>query len=130
MEHLKKLNWHWRMRIKSSFWIYRAGCHPCKAHRLSWALGEAQFWHEVNRTHSRYGPVHLAVARPQDGQEAWRVVSDEPTTVKTFEEYGLRFDIEEHFLDEKANGFQLESSLLRSALALERLCLVLAITTL
>jgi hypothetical protein len=58
------------------------------------------------------------------------VVSDEPTEAKTFEEYGLRFDIEENFLDDKSNGFQLESSLIRSATALERLCCVLAITTL
>jgi hypothetical protein len=33
-------------------------------------------------------------------------------------------------LDDKSNGFQLESSLIRSAQALTRLCLVLAITTL
>jgi hypothetical protein len=46
------------------------------------------------------------------------------------EEYGLRFDIEENFLEDKSNGFQLESSLIRSAQALERLCLVRAITTL
>jgi hypothetical protein len=130
MEHLSKLNGHGRIRIKSSFWIYRPGCHPCKANRLSLALGEAQFWPDVNITHSRYGPVHLAVARRQEGQEAWLVVSDEPTTMKTFEEYGLRFDIEENFLDDKSHGFQLESSWIRSTVALERLCLVLAITTL
>jgi hypothetical protein len=58
------------------------------------------------------------------------VISDEPTTVQTVEEYGLRFDIEENFLDDKSNGFQLESSRLRSAKALERLCFVLAMTTL
>ena len=58
------------------------------------------------------------------------MLSDEPTDVKTFEEYGLRFDIEENFLDDKSNGFQLESSLIRSAQALTRLCLVLALTTL
>ena len=58
------------------------------------------------------------------------MLSDEPTDGKTFEEYGLRFDIEENFLDDKSNGFQLESSLIRSAQALERLCLVLAMTTL
>jgi hypothetical protein len=33
-------------------------------------------------------------------------------------------------LDDKSNGFQLESSLIRSAEALTRLCLVLAVTTL
>jgi hypothetical protein len=38
--------------------------------------------------------------------------------------------MEESFLDDKSNGFQLESSLLRSAKALERLCGVLALTTL
>ena len=79
---------------------------------------------------NRYGPVHLALGRPKDSKEYWFVVSDEPTELKTFEEYGLRFDIEENFLDDKSNGFQLESSLIRSAKALERLCCMLAITTL
>ena len=60
----------------------------------------------------------------------WYVLSDEPTDGKTFEEYGLRFDIEENFLDDKSNGFQLESSLIRSTQALTRLCFVLAMTTL
>jgi hypothetical protein len=77
-----------------------------------------------------YGPVHLALGRPQGSQEYWLVVSDEPTEAKTFEEYGLRFDIEENFLDDQANGVQLESSLIRSAPALARLCGVLALTTL
>jgi hypothetical protein len=58
------------------------------------------------------------------------VVSAEPTEAKTFEEDGLRFDIDENFFDDQSNGFQLESSLIRSAHALERLCCVLAITTL
>jgi hypothetical protein len=58
------------------------------------------------------------------------VVSDEPTSVQTFVEYGWRVDIEENFLDDKSKGFQLESSLVRNAAALTRLCLVLAVTTL
>lgn len=130
MEHLRQLDWHWRIRIKSSFWIARQGRCPCKANRITLAPGEAQFWHHVNITEQRYGPVHLALARRHDGKEYWFVVSDEPTDLQTFAEYGLRFDIEENFLDDKSNGFQLESSLIRSAKALERLCLVLALTTL
>jgi hypothetical protein len=55
------------------------------------------------------------------------VVSDEPTTLQTFREYGERFSIEEEFLDEKSNGFQLERSEIRSAPALSRLCLVMAV---
>ncbi len=38
--------------------------------------------------------------------------------------------IRENFLDDKSNGFQLESSLIRSAEALSRLCLALAVATL
>jgi hypothetical protein len=130
MQHLTGLGWHWRIRLKGSFWIYRDGKRRCKVNRLHLTEDKALFWHHVYITKQRYGPVHLAMARGHDGKEAWLVVSDEPTTVKSFEEYGLRFDIEENFLDDKSNGFQLEASLIRSAAALERLCLVLAITTL
>jgi hypothetical protein len=130
LAHLQRLGWHWRIRIKSSFWLYRHGHRRCKVERLSVAQGHACFWHQVCVTEKHYGPVHLAVARPQSGNDFWYVLSDEPTDVSTLEEYGLRFDIEENFLDDKSNGFQLESSLIRSAPALTRLCLVLAMTTL
>jgi hypothetical protein len=129
MAHLQRLGWHWRIRIKSSFWLYRRGRRRCKVERLSVARGHACFWQQVCLTEKHYGPVHLAVARPQAGNDIWYVLSDEPTEVTTLEEYGLRFDIEENFLDDKSNGFQLESSLIRSAQALTRLCLVLALTT-
>ncbi len=33
-----------------------------------------------------------------------------PTFAKTLEEYGLRFDIEEVFLDEKSGGYQIQTS--------------------
>ena len=130
MAHLQRLGWHWRIRITSSFWLYRPGQRRCKVERLAVARGHACFWHRVCITEKRYGPVHLAVAQAWQGQDVWYVLSDEATDGKTFEEYGLRFDIEENFLDDKSNGFQLESSLIRSAQALTRLCLVLAMTTL
>jgi hypothetical protein len=130
MAHLQRLGWHWRIRIKSSFWLYRRGHRRCKVERLAVARGQACFWHQVSITEKHYGPVYLAVAQAWQGQDAWYVLSDEPTDRKTFQEYGLRFDIEENFLDDKSNGFQLESSLIRSPEALERLCFVLAMTTL
>lgn len=130
MGHLGRLKWHWRIRIKGNFWIYRNGKCRCKVNRIPLFRGQALFWHHVHITKDHYGPVHLALGRPLNSKEYWFVVSDEPTELKTFEEYGLRFDIEENFLDDKSNGFQLESSLIRSTKALERLCFVLAITTL
>lgn len=50
--------------------------------------------------------------------------------MQSLQEYGLRFDIEENFLDDKSNGFELEDSGLKSAVALSRLCLVSAVATL
>jgi hypothetical protein len=62
--------------------------------------------------------------------EKWYILSTEPTTLQTFREYGFRFTIEENFKDDKSSGFNLENSKLRSAPALSRLCLVMAMTTL
>lgn len=115
--HLARLGGHWRIRIKGSFGMYRHGKRRCTVNRIPLSAAQALFWHHVYLTKQWYGPVHLALGRPQDSQEYWCVVSDEPTEAKTCEEYGVRFDIEENFLDDKSNGFQLESSLIRSAKA-------------
>jgi hypothetical protein len=130
MRRLKQMGWHFRIRIKANFWIDHRGYRRFQVRDISLAPGHARFWHRVRVTAQHFGPVYLAVARPLGSDDYWYVLSDEPTEVKTLEEYGLRFDIEENFLDDKSNGFQLESSLIRSAKALERLCVVLAMTTL
>lgn len=124
------LQWHWRIRIKSNFWVYRPGKQRCKVGQVRLKRGQARFWHNVYITADRFDPVHLALAQPYGVKEEWFIVSDQPTDVTTFDEYGLRFDIEENFLDDKSNGFQLESSLFRSAEVISRLCLVLALATL
>jgi len=90
MEHLRKLGWHWRIRIKRSFWMYRRGHRACKASHIGLAPGTACFWHDVSITERHYGPVHLALARRHDGKEYWLVVSDEPTDLKTFDSTGFR----------------------------------------
>jgi len=130
LRHLTRLGWHFRIRIKSNFWIYRPGHGGFQVRDIALGCGQAQCWHGVLLTIKRCGPVYLAVARPLASDEYWYVISDEPPDVQSLEEYGLRFDIEENFLDDKSNGFQLESSLIRSSEALERLCFVLAMTTL
>jgi hypothetical protein len=81
-------------------------------------------------SNERYAPLHIAFARLRGSHEPWFIVSSQPTGKETFEEYGLRFDIEENFLDDKSNGFQLESSQIRDPEALTRLCLVVAAATL
>jgi hypothetical protein len=130
MAEVRRLGWHMRIRIKGNFWVYDSRGGRCLVGAIPLAPGQARFWHEVYLTTQRYGPVHLALAYPPDSAERWFVVSDEQTDWHTLDEYGLRFDIEENFLDDKSNGFQLESSQLRSTAALTRLCFVLALATL
>jgi hypothetical protein len=62
--------------------------------------------------------------------EFWAVVSDEKTTLQTFQEYGLRFDIEENFLDDQSSGWNLQCSEIRDVCALSRLCFIMAVATL
>ena len=43
-----------------------------------------------------YDLVHVIIGRNNVNGELWAIVSDEKTTLQTFSEYGLRFDIETH----------------------------------
>jgi hypothetical protein len=129
LKQLRRLKWHYRIRIKSSFYLY-LGKHGQAISRYPLRPGAALFFNFVHLTRERYGFVHVALGHPCETGERWIIVSDQPTSVETFVEYGFRFDIEEGFLDDKSNGFQLESSRLRSSQMLSRLCLVLAIATL
>lgn len=124
------LHWHWCIRLKNHITVRRKGHCVRKLSAVLPPPGHACFWHNVYVFEERYGPVHLAMARPLDAKEDWIVLSNTLTSSQTFTEYGLRFDIEESFLDDKSNGFHLEASQLRSEQSLHRLAFVLALTTL
>jgi hypothetical protein len=127
----RDLGWGFRIRLKKSLRVYRVS-KPClSVGRLMPARGKALFLHKVWITDRRFGPVHLGLAHVQtrNGFEEWAILSDDPTDLRTFDEYGLRFDLEENFLDDKSAGFQLESGEIRDADALSRLGLILATAT-
>ena len=130
MAAVEQLGWGYRIRPKVGSWLKRYGHGWCQVKAFHLAAGEALMLHTV-RLHkgTDYGPVHLALARHPNG-EFWALLSNHKTTLKTFEEYGWRFSIEESFLDDKSNGFELERSQIRNAPMLERLCFVLTVTTL
>ena len=50
--------------------------------------------------------------------------------LQTFAEYGLRFDIEENFLDDQSGGWNIQYSMIRDVCALSRLWFILAVATL
>lgn len=132
MRYLRdELGWHFRIRVKSNSWIYRPGKGWKQLNQYHLALGEVVLLQGVTLTKTQpLSGLHLALACDALSQQVWMVASDEPTTLQTFREYGERFQIEEEFLDEKSNGFQLERSEIRSVTALSRLCFVLAVATL
>lgn len=130
MDAVDQLGWGYRIRLKVGSWLNRYGHGWCQVKDFHLAAGEALMLHTV-RLHKgpRFGPVHLALTRHPNG-EFWAVLSNQKTTLKTFQEYGWRFNIEESFLDDKSNGFGLERSQVRDAQMLERLCFVLSVATL
>ena len=126
----EELQWHYRIRIKDDFWLKGTKQDWIQVKQFHLNLGEAMLLQNV--TVHKTNPlqdVYLALGRENINGELWYIISSEPTTLQTFREYGLRFNIEENFLDDKSNGFELESSMIRSAPALSRLCFVLAIAT-
>ena len=128
---LQRHQWYYRIRLTGDILIHLPNHHVVPVGSLRPPKGAAHFYHGVGLLGVGLRPCHLALAQLDGPNQApWYLVSDEPTDLQTFEEYGLRFDLEENFLDDKSNGFQVESSRLATAEALEHLFLVLAVATL
>lgn len=126
----KTLNWSYRIRVKSNIYVYIKGRGRKKLSEVKPINGIACFYNKIHITDSLYGPVNLAVGMPLGGSEYWYVLTDEEAVFKTFEEYALRFDIEENFRDDKSGGFQIEKSKIRSLEDLKKLFFVTSIATL
>ena len=130
MRAVDALGWGYCIRLKANSWVKRYGHGWCQLRDFHLAAGEALMLHTVHlHKGARFGPVNIALARHPNG-ESWAVLSNQKTTLKTLQEYGLRFSIEESFLDDKSNGFELERSQIREAQMLERLSYELAVATL
>lgn len=131
MKVARQLGWHFRLRLKGDTWVHLSNGQRYQVRSLIPPLGKGCCYSQVWLTQQQVGPLHLAVAQviTPEGTEKWAIVSDEPVGRHTFDEYGLRFDIEENFRDDKSGGFNLEDSQLHDAMALSRLCLVLATAT-
>ena len=131
LHYLRKQQWHFRLRLMGNTLIHLSAQPVSAVKDLCPPAGEKRFFHEVALLGAAVGPVHLALACLLDQpDDPWFVVSDEPTDTKTLDEYGLRFDIEEAFLDEKSGGYQIHTSELAAPEPLERLLLIVAIATL
>ena len=127
----EKLGWHYRIRVKSNCWVWRNGKGWSQLKDFHLNRGEALCLQGV-RIHKgdNYGFVNIIVGRNNINGEFWAVVSDEKVNLQTFHEYGLRFDIEENFLDDQSSGWNLQRSEIRDVCGLSRLCFILSVATL
>ena len=90
-------------------------------------VGEARCYYQVALGEAGIQAGNLILANSPGVEEPWAVLTDEAPTLQTLWDDGLRFQTEELFLDDKSGCFPLESSRLRTAAALERLYLVVAL---
>jgi hypothetical protein len=126
-----QLGWHYRIRLKSDSWLWCSGKGWVQLKDFHCSLGQALCLHNVYLHKGQaYGPIHVVFGRNNVNGEFWAIASDEVTTLQTFQEYGLRFDIEENFLDDQSNGWNIQRSEIRSVVALSRLWFILALATL
>jgi hypothetical protein len=132
IEFCRQHGWHYRLRATGDTLIRLRNRSVRNLRQLCPPRGVARFYHDVYVTGINLGPLHIALANPAHtlDEDPWYVVSDEITDLHTLDDYALRFDIEESFLDDKSGGFHVEDSRLDGPEAWERLFLVLAIASL
>nr|RNJ65735.1 MAG: hypothetical protein EDM05_29770 [Leptolyngbya sp. IPPAS B-1204] len=91
------LGWHFRIRIKRSFAFQLEGPWR-KVSSVQLQPGQAYCTPAVSMGKTNpYANVYLAFAHDQQSGEDWTIVSDEPTSLQTFAQYRLRFQVEESF---------------------------------
>ena len=127
---LQKSHWHYGLRLPCDVQLHGPRHYPIEVRHLWPAKGEATLYRHVGLWQDGACRCNLVLANVRGVKEQWAVITDEPPTLKTLWQYGLRFEVEELFLDSKSGAFQLEASQIRSAAALERLYLVVAVAVL
>ncbi len=124
--------WHWGIRVPSDTTVY--GVHKRgfsrEVRQLYPPKGQVKLYHQVRIWTDAQLQCNLALASMRGVKDKWAIMTDETPTLETFWDYGLRFRIEQLFLDSKSGVFDWEGSRVRNVEALERLYLVVAISLL
>jgi hypothetical protein len=130
LKWLDQSTWHYALRLKCDVMVHGPNQRPLTVGQLYPPLNEARCYSNVGLWADGKQKTNLVVATVKGAKDSWAVITDEKPSIETLWEYGLRFQVEELFLDSKSGAFQLEDSRLRSVVALERLYLVVAVALL
>jgi hypothetical protein len=122
--------WHYALRLKTDVTLQGIKRRPVTVADLLPKSNQATFFRNVGLWSDGLLRTNLVLATAASAKESWAVITDEEPSLNTLWQYGLRFCIEELFLDSKSGVFQLEGSHIRSAKRLKRLYLVAALAIL
>ena len=127
----QQLGWSYRIRIKSDFWICRPGKGWCQVkdfHSVGDKPGYSKMFSSIKQTHM-VRSISLWLVRELGSNSGTLSVMNRPL-FRRFVNMAYASTLRKVFVLDKSNGFELESSEIRNAPALSRLCLVLALATL
>lgn len=110
--------------------IHGARRHPIELKYLVPSVSEAVLFNNVGLWLDGLYRCNLVLANVRGVQEPWGVITDEEPSLNTLWQYGMRFRVEQLFLDSQSGVFQLEESRIRTAKALARLYLIVALALL
>jgi len=127
---LQNSTWHYCLRLPCDVNLHGIRKRPIELKYLWPKKAEAYLYHNVGLWLDGKYRCNIILANVRGVQEPWAVITDENPSLQTLWQYGMRFCIEELFLDSKSGVFQLEDSKIRHAKALERLYLIVALALL
>ncbi len=99
IQWLRKNTWHWCLRLPCDTLIYgvRRRGFGYEVRELYPPKRQACFYRNVQVWQQARITAHLALASVPGVKDNWAILSDEPPTLDTFWQYGLRFPIEHLF---------------------------------
>jgi hypothetical protein len=127
---LQNSTWHYCLRLPCDVILHGVRKHPIELKYLCPHKAEAILCHDVGLWLDGKYRCNIILANVRGVKEPWAVITDENPSLQTLWQYGLRFRVEELFLDSKSGVFQLEDSKIRNCKALERLYLIVALALL
>ena len=147
IQWLQESSWHYSLRLPCDVMIHGARRHPIELKYLVPPVSEAVLFHHVGLWSDGKYLCNLVLANVRGVKESWGVrgrmlsspsygrsarmrCTDEEPSLNTLWQYGMRFRVEQLFLDSKSGVFQLEESRIRTAKALARLYLIVALALL
>lgn len=130
VDWLQNSTWHYCLRLPCDVNLHGVRKRPIELKYLWPKKAEACLYYDVGLWLDGKYRCNIILANVRGVQEPWAVITDENPSLQTLWQYGMRFRIEELFLDSKSGVFQLEDSKIRHAKALERLYLIVALALL